>query len=321
MSFKVLIVGLGQIGLYYDLHLDPNKAVYSHARAFSRHPDFQLIAGVDNDKKRRQTFEQIYACPAYETVENGLSIHQPDVIVIATPTEYHSTVLQRILELSHPRVVLCEKPLSYDVGQARAMVTSCQAQGIRLYVNYMRRSDRAVIEIKKRIESEQICPPIKGIVWYSKGFLHNGSHFFNLLEYWLGSMKSAEILNPGRMWNDIDPEPDVSVTFSGGTVLFLSAWEERFSHYTVELLASNGRLRYEQGGRHVFWQSTCTDTNLRQYTVLSDQLEAIVSGMEHYQWHVVEQLVLALGGCKAHLCTGAEALKTLETIKRIIKNR
>ena len=26
------------------------------------------------------------------------------------------------------------------------------------------------------------CTPVKGVVWYSGGFLHNGSHFFNLLE-------------------------------------------------------------------------------------------------------------------------------------------
>ena len=53
MSFSVLIVGLGQIGMGYDLHHDVNNQIYTHARAFSQHPDFYLIGAVDSEKKKK----------------------------------------------------------------------------------------------------------------------------------------------------------------------------------------------------------------------------------------------------------------------------
>jgi len=52
-SRSVLIVGLGQIGMGYDLGLPPQN-VLSHARAFQNCPGFRVIGGVDPDPKERR---------------------------------------------------------------------------------------------------------------------------------------------------------------------------------------------------------------------------------------------------------------------------
>ena len=70
----------------------------------------------------------------------------------------------------------------------------------------------SLIDIKKRISSGSIARPIKGNVWYSKGFIHNGSHLVNLMEFWLGSVIKHSIISNGRFWNDKDPEPDGLIT-------------------------------------------------------------------------------------------------------------
>jgi hypothetical protein len=41
MPYKSIIIGLGQTGMGYDLALNPEKAVFTHARAFSKHSAFQ----------------------------------------------------------------------------------------------------------------------------------------------------------------------------------------------------------------------------------------------------------------------------------------
>ncbi len=319
MSFDVLIAGLGQIGMGYDLHLDPAGYVYSHARAFSLHPDFRLIAGVDQDAQRCATFAKAYQCPAYADVADALHHHQPELVVIAVPTHLHGRVLQRVLEQSNPRAILCEKPLSYDLQEARDMALACAARGVRLYVNYMRRSTPGAIEIKRRLDSGEIATPVKGVAWYSKGFLHNGSHFFNLLEYWLGPMQRSAVLNRGRLSNDNDGEPDVLVTFLRGEIAFLAAWEDAFSHHTLELLSRNGRLRCERGGEQLQWETARADPQFPGYTVLSGSRETIQSGMERYQWLVAEQLARALNGRDAHLCSSADALQTLAAMKKILE--
>lgn len=319
MSLTVLIVGLGQIGMGYDLALDPAVHVYTHARAFREHPRFCLVGGVDVDSKRREIFTRTYSCPAYADLTIALREHDPAVVVIAVPTQYHDTTLHNVLQLSHPQAVLCEKPLAYKLEEAHRMVAACSARGVRLYVNYMRRSDTGVIECKRRLDSGEITAPVKGVAWYSKGFLHNGSHLFNLLEYWLGSVRNSSILNRGRLWTEIDPEPDIQVGFVRGTVVFLAAWEEAFSHYAIELVSPSGRLRYEQGGKLIQWQSTHADRDLPTYTMLSSVVEIIPCGMHRYQWHVAEQLARAMEGQEASLCTGTDALDTLIGMQKILE--
>lgn len=319
MVLNVIVIGLGQIGMGYDLHLDSEVYVYSHARAFSQHPSFKLVAAVDPMEETRKVFEHEYNCPAYTTIDAALLRHQPDLVIIAVPTSIHSETLHQVLRQSRPKAVLCEKPLSYDLNEARAMVQACVANGVDLYVNYMRRSDSGVIEIKRRLGAGEICAPVKGVAWYSKGFLHNGSHLFNLLEYWLGAMRTSEILSRGRLWGGSDPEPDIRVTFERGEIIFLAAWEEAFSHYTIELLSPSGRLRYEQGGKLIHWQAVQRDVHLKGYIRLAVKPDVIDSSMDRYQWHVADQLAHALNGRDAQLCSGAAALQTLENMKDVLE--
>lgn len=319
MSKGVIIIGLGQIGMGYDLHLDPALHVYSHARSFSQHPEFHLMAAVDPDGHSRNIFIQTYQTPAYSNLDAALSQHQSDVVVIATPTQFHSEILYEILENIRPMVILCEKPLSYVLDDARKMVQKCRDKGVLLYVNYMRRSDPGAIKVKGMFDSGMIQTPVKGVSWYSKGLIHNGSHFFNLLEFWLGSMKSSDLIERGRKWGEDDYEPDVRVKFERGTVNFLAAWEENFSHYTVELLSPSGRIRYEQEGSMIQWQHIEDNSVFKGYRGLSLQLDEISSGMSFSQLNVVEQLAKVLNGKEANICSGKEALETLSSIQTIIE--
>jgi len=321
MAEKCLVIGLGQIGMGYDLDHDPAVAVYTHVRAISSHPDFELAGAVDPSRLQQSLFEKYYARPAFDNISVAMLQLQPTVVVIASPSESHAAVLNQVLSQAKPKIILCEKPLAYDLTEAREMVDACDIAGIKLYVNYMRRTEPGAMEVKRRIEENEISAPIKGVVWYSKGFLNNGSHFFNLLEFWLGRFLRFKLIHAGRFWNGIDPEPDVEVEFERGTVAFLSAWEEAFSHYTVELLSQSGRLRYERGGESIEWESLISDPNFRGYKILNAVPEIIANGMNRYQWHVFDQLAASLAGKIHTLCTGHQALTTLESMHEIIKER
>lgn len=318
MPRPTLLIGLGQIGMGYDLMLDPAQHINTHARAFSSHPAFTLIAAVDPSAPLRARFTDHYGQPAYATLHEALARHAPEVVIIAAPTGMHAPLLSQLLQ--HPGItaILCEKPLAPTLDEARAMVSACHRAGTALFVNYIRRVDAGVQEIARRIKSGQIARPIKGIVWYSKGLLHNGSHFINLLEFWLGPVTATRVLDPGRTTPDNDREPDLHITFQHGTMLFLAAWEEAFSHYTIELLSPSGRLRYEAGGSMINWQPAVADPLIAGYNMLQQQAETIPNTMHLIQWHVADQLVAALAQQPATLCTGHEALATLETLHHLL---
>jgi predicted dehydrogenase len=313
-----LVIGLGQIGMGYDLAHDPSKAIYSHARAFSLHPAFTLLGAIDPCATQRALFEQHYQRPAYADLAHAPAA---DVVVIAVPTTAHYQVLITVLAKFSPKVIVCEKPLAYSLAEANGMIEACEAAGVTLLVNYMRRADPGVIEIKRRLELTLIATPVKGCVWYSKGFLHNGSHFFNLLEFWLGACVKTKILDAGRSLTTHDAEPDVYVEFERGHVVFMAAWEEVYSHYTIELLSPSGRLSYEQGGELITWQSTQANANFPCAKKLQTVKEELANGMSHYQWHVANQLVNVLADQPHYLCTGRQALTSLAAMQHIIQQR
>ncbi len=320
MTFNVLIVGLGRIGMGYDLDLDHSKYVYSHVSAFNQHNDFNIVGGVDIDSKLGKIFEEKYGSIFYENIQKALQCSQPDIVVIAVSTEFHDQVLKDIVKYSKPKVVLCEKPLSYNTEEAHSMQKLCKDNNIQLFVNYMRNSLPDSIEIKNKIENGEYFGLFKGVAWYSKGLIHNGSHFVNLLTYWLGPIKESHCIDKGRLLDNQDIESDFSLSFERGSVVFLATEEKNFSNYAIELIFENGRLRYEQGGKDVHWTPVEQDKNLPTYKFLSNEsIKYNTDSMNKYQLHVVNELWNALSQENYELCSDAMAISTLESINEIIK--
>ena len=303
----------------YDLNSPSQKSIQTHAKAISKHPSFQLLGGVDTNHESQELFKLKYQVPAYSDVKEAFKWNSPDVVVVACPTVQHRDVIFQVLAHSKPKVILCEKPLSYSLNDAREILNACKKAGVKLYVNYIRRADPGALEVKSRLDSGRINSPIKGIVWYSKGFLHNGSHFFNLLEFWLGPFITGSIINSGSLYSEWDSEPDIHVKFKRGEVIFIAAFEESFSHYTIELISPEGRLRYDKGGELITWQSKKLDINNPEFKSLSDVSEVIFNDLERYQWNVLNELSSALNGKSSNLSTGESAIETLEAMNQIIK--
>lgn len=320
MVHSVAIVGLGGIGMLYDFKLPEAEYVHSHARAFFLHPDFEIVGAVDIQAKLRDQFSGKYKDAAFSSVaELGLQC-SPDVVVVASPTNTHRAVIEQVLQHCKPKLILCEKPLAYSTEHAQAIVQQCHKQGVQLFVNYFRRADPGVMEVKTRLTSGRIASPFKAVVWYSKGLLHNGSHLLDLMTFWFGPVKAMAIITPGRDIGEQDAEPDFRVEFETGKAIFCSCKEENFSHYTVEVVAQNGRLRYEQGGV-IEWQIAGPHPTLDKYRQLQAEAETIANNMSHYQYRVADQLSLALKKPTHTLCTGDSGLTNIQTLVTLLKDR
>lgn len=315
MTYKALVIGLGQIGMGYDLAADPQIRVATLARAFDEHRDFELAGGVDSSPVRRELFSSHYARPVFPNVADALMEVDPDVVAISVPTRAHYSVLLEVLKATSVKAILCEKPLSYDLSEATEMVELATRAGVRLYTNYMRRCDRAAIEVRRRLLHGEIAGPLKGVCWYSKGMFNNCSHFLNLLQYWLGDVIDFEIIDSGRLWGELDPEPDLKIRFELGEVYFHAAREENFSYHSVELIAVNGRLRYERGT--MCWQPTVADGDNAGYVVLNPVGEVIKSDALRLQLFVADQISRDLSGEATSICTGAQGLSTIQTLTQI----
>lgn len=317
MAKKVLIIGLGQIGLGYDASLDSKKYILTHSRACFVHPDFELLGGVDANQENRDKFQSLYHRNTYKNVVDAFAQEKPNLVIIATPTETHLEILHQIISLHIPEAILCEKPLAYSLDDANKIVGICIEKKIQLYVNYHRRSDPGVKQVGELFGTMDSIETFKGVCWYSKGIYNNGSHFIDLLTFWFGKIERFEIIEKGRIWKNIDPEPDVVFHFLKGSVVFLAAKEENFSHYTVEIVNPNGRLRYDTGGKEINWQSKVSDPVIPGYTVLDSKVEKINNQMNFAQYNVLEQVRLGMDNKQASVCSGVEALNLLNTLNEL----
>lgn len=320
MNHSVALIGLGAIGMLYDLKLPESEYVLCHARAFSQHPDFKLIGSVEPEAMLRKKFSEIYKAPTFSNLLALVTRFSPDVVVVASTTNTHLTIIDELLRYCKPQLILCEKPLAYSADEAQAIVELCHLKEVELFVNYIRRADPGVIEVKSRLMSGQIASPFKAIVWYSKGLLHNGSHFLDLMNFWFGPVKETSLIDPGRNLGDQDAEPDFWMNFENCSTIFCSAKEENFSHYTIEVVASNGRLRYEQSGV-INWQSVSKHPTLDHYRQLKASSEVIENDMSRYQYRIVEQLSKALKGLAHTLCAGEEGAIAVQWLEKLLKER
>lgn len=317
MVHSVLIVGLGNVGMGYDLADASGHKALSHARAFAGHPGFRLAAGVDASPERRRLFVERYVAPAHADLVVALQESAPDVVVVATPTASHRAVIETVLEQARPSAILCEKPLAYTLVDAQAITEACAAASCALFVNYFRNSEPGVVELQRRCRNGRIAGPLKGVVWYSRGMYNSASHFACMLQSMLPPATGWRLLAPGRRWQGNDPEPDFEIAYGDSRVLFLANKEENFFHNGIELLAANGRLCYEQGGAQIVWQGTAADPRFAGYIRLDAAGETIASDFDRIQGHVTEQLARALDGAPADICTGTAALATQEILSQI----
>lgn len=318
MAHRVLIIGLGAIGMGYDLEKDPKRFILSHARAFQQHAAYTLVGGVDSAPARRAAFTGQYGAPAFANIGEAIAAVEPDGVVIATPTGTHMAVFEQVMAVRRPNFILCEKPLTGHISTARRLAAVCAEAGSQLYVNYMRCSDVTTAEIHRRLADGAIGGPVRGLLWYSKGLYNSGSHFVNLAQHLLGDVTGAKLLASGENAYAPDPAPDFRLTFERGNMDFLATRTYDYFHNAMEWIVPNGRLRYERGGAATTWEGLSTATSAYAgYTSLTDTPERLPGDFERIQWHVADQMAAHLRGESARLCDGAAALRTLDVISRI----
>jgi predicted dehydrogenase len=314
-TYSTIIIGLGDIGLNYDLKLDKNKYVYTHSRAVHLHSAFELKAGIDISKDVCSKFSELYGIDSFESIKEALIKIRPEVIIVSTSSSAHLSVIQEISKYSTPLAILCEKPMGNNLKSGKEILRICEKIGSRLYVNYVRSCMPGNIEIKSRIKNQSIKTPAKCVVWYTKGLEHNGAHFINLMEDWFGSCLEQKVITKSIVNDGVNFNPTVLLKFEQCEVILIAGWEKYFSHYTIELISKSGRLFWDKDT--LAWNEITKDNLIGDFKKLSLEHEEIFIGVNKYQSYVLDQLCFALDGKESSICDGQRALETLNIIDKI----
>lgn len=319
-TFPAIVVGLGKIGQGFDYDstsdsVAPGHArvkVLTHAKAFRLHSGFELFAGVDPDPDARARFERKFSLKAYATLAEVPGVPERAVISLSGPTATRASMFREALAY-RPAAILCEKPLGTNVAEAEAMIRAADAAGCPVLVNYVRRFEPGVRELKVRIERKEYGEIAKGVAWYTRGFLNNASHFIDLALFLFGPLRDFAVLKEGD-------EPDVRMRF-GNTELYLLASRAGYSLLEMTLVGSNGSIQYCEGGSEILGFRAEADPFFEGFVTLSRQPEKIAAELDRYQWHVTEALYQHLSNGQPLASNGATALETLKATLAVLERQ
>jgi len=315
-KWKVVVVGLGKIGLGYDL-ANPEGGRYTHTGAFHHHSGFEVVCGVDPVHECRENFERFTGKPAFEDLQAISTIDRTDVLVLAVPPSQRFELVRQGLKFS-PRLILMEKPLAASVEEGSRILSLCRQSGVGMFVNYCRRCDPTVIEIGNRIRSGAFGPFQSGHVCYSGGLANNASHFMDLILSWCGPPKAWGILGSDiRDHAATDPDMDFWFDWGGGRCVFQAVDARIFSMGQMELIFEKSMLRYEDFGRRIALYRVEKDPDFAGYRRLKGRPRLLPSHIALCQYNVVEHLYRHLTLGEPLVSTGETALQVLHYSERL----
>ena len=317
MKIKTIIIGLGQIGQGYDYDLNHEKYILTHSQAVQAHPNFELIGGIDLFDENRKRFQKKFNKPSFSEIDDVKKNADLDLVVVAVPTESHMDTVKKIVSKLSPKLILIEKPLSFLFDEAQEIIRIAKEKNIHIAVNYIREYETIHRELFERIKNDELGSSIKVVCWYSKGIINNGSHFIQLLSNFMGVVINIHIINEGRKWDNVDPEPTVEIIYEKGRAYFIPVEEENYSLFEMEVVGPKGKIKYYNGGSHYDLWHVNTDPVFKNYKKLKVEPITIKTNINKYQYHVYNNIAEYFEGNSDLYCDGKAALKTAQILDQI----
>jgi predicted dehydrogenase len=310
--YSVLIIGCGNIAGGFDMASSLEQPPLSHAGAYIRHGSFRLAACVDPDDARRMAFARHWSVDTHAADLQALHA-QPgcfDVISICSPTEVHHEHLAHAIAL-RPRVIFCEKPITYEPEAAAGLVWECQNLGISLAVNYSRRWDPFLDDLILQVQEGRWGRLRSVVGHYNKGILNNGGHMVDLLRCLIGPMTVVSAACAKYDFWESDPTVAALLTSDDGCIpVYLNPAHARdFAFFELELTCELGVIRMLTGGMEWLLREAIPSPQFTGYRTLGES--------KLIQGRYLETMGRAIQNVYAHLqhgvplsCSGEEALLT-----------
>lgn len=245
---KTAIVGLGKIThVYEDDPLILKRMKYpTHWSVLRKHPGFQLIAAQDKLEAARESFREKVGQEVriYNDYCKLIQKERPDLLVVATSTESHVEVCKKALGLGIKNI-LCEKPTSYSLKEAKSLIALAKKKETNLIFNYFRAYNPSYIQLINKLRSGYLGKPQSFEAKYAKGIFNNATHLIDLLTRLFGEVNYLKgFSNPTFSDNHfIDPTISAAILFKNGVAGYIHGLNNDFYNiFELDLLYEKGRI-------------------------------------------------------------------------------
>ncbi|MCX5829750.1 MAG: Gfo/Idh/MocA family oxidoreductase [Deltaproteobacteria bacterium] len=315
---KAAIIGCGKIGSSYDNSLE-DRYIYSHAKAYLLNPHIDLIAVCDKDPSKLEQFTLKWGSgiECFESSDDLLARHRPDIFSICTPTPVHEKDLLRALDTNIP-YVLCEKPFVEDLGRAVEISDLYRRSGKTLLINHVLRWEPGIQKIWNKLEQGTLGPVQTVSAVYAKGLLHNGIHIVDLTLQLFG--EPMDILKLSE-FTEVPDDPTCNFVFlyPGFQVVFQGLRECCYSIFEYTMFLEGGKIIITDLTNRILLSKAVSHPFLDGYRYLSPEPEAIPSHQYENMALVINDIIKGILGNYPGLfrCTAEDACRTLNYLKLI----
>lgn len=303
----------------------------------------QLAAICDPAGDRAQQLAEKYDVPHYKSYQEMAAAESFDVGVVLTPSGMHGEHAIEVAESG--RHVVVEKPMALTLDDADAMVSTCDAQGVKLFVIKQNRFNVPVQRLREALDAGRFGKITMGTVrvrwcrrqdyydqdewrgtWAQDGgvLTNQASHHVDLLEWMLGDVETVFAQSRTAL-ADVETEDTavVCLKFTSGALGIIEATTATRPvdlEGSISILGENGTVviggfAVNQMQTWEFEDKTDNDAEvLENYSVNPPDVYGF--GHKSYYDHVVD--CLANGG--PNLVGGLTGRRSLELISAIYES-
>ncbi len=150
MSLRIGVIGVGYLGRH-------------HARIYSGIEDAELIAVSDIHRSKAEEIAKAFGCRSVVGAEGYKEIlEECDALSIVTPTTTHFRIAMDCLRAG--KDIFIEKPITDDIGRAKALVEEADKNSRILQVGHLERYNPGIlaaigmVDKPRFIEAERLSP-------------------------------------------------------------------------------------------------------------------------------------------------------------------
>lgn len=140
-KLNVAVIGVGAMGR-------------SHARVYSDMDNIELVAVCDANKEAAKKIADKCKTNCYFDYKDMLEKEKIGAISVCVPTLLHKKVAVDVIKNNISLIV--EKPIATTIKEAQEIIGEAEKSKVKLMVGHIERFNPVVIELKKRIEENEL---------------------------------------------------------------------------------------------------------------------------------------------------------------------
>lgn len=326
---RVAIVGCGLIGAMWDTPESAKERALTHAGAFSKLEQAQIIAFCDSDVERAKAACARWQVPyAYTNLQTMLEECKPQIVVVATASDARLELLKTIV-VAGVKLCIIEKPLATTLEESERIVAWLGQGQTMAIVNYSRNWDFALQDLGVRLRAGEWGRVQRLQGWYGKGIANNGSHMIDMVCSLLAAKpfaargRWAPLPDQEAKWSEgRDRAFDAQVRYGGGhgeiwQLDMLASDQNAYSCFELRIMLEKAILEIRQGGRSLSLTPIVDDPDFKNYRI-PGQPQQLAAGYLQAMENMAQEALDLVRGQRSHpRCDAQQALLTARTVQII----